>query len=68
MILDQEPHRDALLQLLEQSTFPGSAIDLVYELKRAITTAMVRPPPADPTSTDKQSWTSTPTDSSSTRS
>lgn len=43
MILDKEEHREALLQLLAGATVPGSAIDLVYDLKQAIVSAIVRP-------------------------
>lgn len=41
MILDQESHRVALLQLIEQATIPGSQIDAAYDLKRAIVTAVI---------------------------
>lgn len=36
MVIDKEEHRKMLLELLSQSTFPGTAIDKVYELKQAV--------------------------------
>ncbi len=36
MVIDKESHRAALLQLLDQATFPGSAIEAVWELKQSI--------------------------------
>lgn len=50
MILDKEIHREALLQMLAQSTFPGNVVDVVYELKQAILAAQVQEQsqPVDP--------------------
>lgn len=39
MVLDKENHRVALLELLQHATFPGTAIDAVFELKQAIIAA-----------------------------
>ncbi len=43
MIIDREEHRDALLQLIDGSSFPGRSVDLVYELKQAILGAIIAP-------------------------
>ena len=43
MIIDKEEHRVALLQLIEQSSIAGSALDIVWELKQAIKRATIAP-------------------------
>lgn len=43
MILDKEEHKEALLQLLKSSNFPGEQIEFVYELYTAISTAIIAP-------------------------
>lgn len=39
MTLDTEQQRELLLQLIAQATFPGAAIEVVYDLKKAIAEA-----------------------------
>lgn len=41
MTLDNEQQRQLLLELIKQVNFPGSAIELAYDLKRAISNASV---------------------------
>ncbi len=42
MILDSETHRKFLLELMNQTNYPGTLIDLAYEVKQAILKAEVR--------------------------
>lgn len=42
MILDSEDQRKYLLQLIAAATIPGQALDVIYELKRAIEGAPVK--------------------------
>lgn len=39
MKLDTEQQRQILLQLIDQATFPGSAIEVVMSLKQAVRAA-----------------------------
>lgn len=41
MILDNEQQRALLLELLQQANFPGKAIDVVYDLKKALQNASI---------------------------
>jgi hypothetical protein len=36
MTLDNETHRQFLLEIIKQSQFPGHLLDLAYDLKTAI--------------------------------
>lgn len=42
MILNSEKHRKMLIQLLNSTQFNGSAIEDIYELKKAIEEAEVK--------------------------
>lgn len=44
MILDNENQRAILLEILNKSQYPGSAIDLIYELKVALENAEIVAP------------------------
>jgi hypothetical protein len=41
MTLDSEQQRQILLQLIQNATFPGAALDLVYDLKQRIAAAKI---------------------------
>lgn len=42
MILDSEDQRKILLELIAAATIPGKAIDILYELQKAIKEAEVK--------------------------
>lgn len=48
MTLDSEQQRHLLLQLLAQATFPGSVVEIVFDLKKALETAAIASVPAAP--------------------
>jgi hypothetical protein len=41
MILDSETQRKFLLELMQQTNYPGTLIDLAYEVKQALLKATV---------------------------
>lgn len=44
MTLDNQEQQAILLQLLDQAQFQGSAVEAVYSLKRALTSARIQGP------------------------
>ncbi|WP_181832838.1 hypothetical protein [Bosea caraganae] len=45
MVLDSEDHRRLLLSMINQATVPGSAVEIVADLKLAITNATITEQP-----------------------
>jgi len=42
MILDKKDHQQFLLEMMKQVNFPGSLLDLAYEIKKAIESAEIK--------------------------
>jgi hypothetical protein len=42
MILDNEQQRNIILELVDRAQFPGSAIDIIADFKRAVKEAPVQ--------------------------
>lgn len=43
MIFDKQEHKDALIALLNQATFPGHLLELALELKQTVAAGQVTP-------------------------
>lgn len=41
MVINKEEHRQFLLELMKQMQYPGSILDLAYEVKKAVESAEV---------------------------
>lgn len=55
MTFDKQEHKDAILALLNQATFPGHLLDQAMELREAVATGVVMKvqPPLTPASGPK---------------
>lgn len=43
MVLDNEVQRTTLLQIFDGVSFPGNALEVLYELKQAVKNAVIDP-------------------------